>query len=160
MNKLTSEFNSLFSELSDSEIFQSKQFNTIKPYISSMLMIFLTVYGAHAVPNIKDSNSFLVELFKNPLFRVIAIAIISLVLKLDNTNGLLVAISFMISLQLIDRYEHTFLDIVDDTLLNIPKEISVQEQETPTHSAVVTPQVTEDSFNVPGLDNNASGSPL
>ena len=87
MNKLTSEFNSLFSELSDSEIFQSKQFNTIKPYISSMLMIFLTVYGAHAVPNIKDSNSFLVELFKNPLFRVIAIAIISLVLKLVSNRA-------------------------------------------------------------------------
>lgn len=158
------EINSLFSDISDSELLQSQQYKMIEPYISSMLMIFLTVYGGHAVPNLRE-NKAIVNFMKNPLVRIIGVAVIAITLKLSKTNGLLIAISFMLSLQLIDRVEDNFIDFVEDTMEEVTDVVSDVSQVVlpppPPAPVPVKPEPPpEPVFNVEGVSSGSEGAPL
>ena len=160
------EINSLFSDLTESDFMKSEQFKMVQPFLTSGLAIFLTVYGGLAVPNL--SGSFLASLMKRPLVRVISIALIALLLGLDKSpsNGLLIAIGFMISLQLIDKYEHQVIDLVDDAVfhnvdVNPPPSPPPTDKQPSVEHPVVHGDVNQPTseFNVEGIDNT-TGAPL
>ena len=69
--------------------------------VSSMLTIFLVLYGGKAVKSLPDN---IVNLFKVPIFRILSIALTAIVIgAADISTALMASVSFILTLTLIKR---------------------------------------------------------
>ena len=115
--------------------------------VSTLISMFLVVYGGMAMP---PPNS-VIKLFNIPLFRIFMIALIAVLTKASNSNGLMATISFILTLNIINRLTYRSKPIPKPKPTATPKV-------TPTNNSVVRPN----SNNVVGITDalTNSGSPL
>ena len=120
--------------------------------VSTLISMFLVVYGGMAMP---PPNS-VIKLFNIPLFRIFMIALIAVLTKASNSNGLMATISFILTLNIINRITYR--------RKAIPKP-------KPTATPTATPKVTPTNNSVSRSNNSNtvvgitdaltnSGSPL
>jgi len=85
--------------------------------VSTLISMFLVVYGGMAMP---PPNS-VIKLFNIPLFRIFMIALIAVLTKASNSNGLMATISFILTLNIINRLTYRSKPIPKPNPLLHPK---------------------------------------
>jgi len=70
------------------------------PYVKVVVFIFLVVYASLARP---DLPPFMVNLFENPIFKLLVLALIVYRGNKDPQMALMIAIAFMVTLNLISE---------------------------------------------------------
>lgn len=78
------------------------QFNTAmsNPIFSSVLTLFVILYGTMARPNLPD---YIMNLFENPFFRLLVLFLIAFTASKDTKAALLVSLVFLISMNLVSE---------------------------------------------------------
>ena len=81
------------------------------PLINGMLTIFLVVYGGHAVESLPQN---VLNFFNTPVMKILLIALIAVLVKTDLPNGLLAAVSFVLTMNMTKKYTNSYYENNDE----------------------------------------------
>lgn len=81
-------------------------------YVTAVVALFVVLYASNVAPRLPDV---VMDLFNNPIFRVFVLFLVAYIANKNPAIALLVAIAFVVTLNVINRQEaeEGFLDVID-----------------------------------------------
>ena len=120
-----------------------------QPIVAGMITLFLVLYGGLAVGNLPD---YVMDVLSMPMVKVLMLAFIAVLTGLDTANGVLAAVAFVLTMNMLKKYTNSYYndndndnnineyedeeDDISDNVVSVPEPVGITDDLTNQGSVI------------------------